>query len=61
MMFTVKKAVRAAQIECGLSKKFCLDAPAIGERIRMACEDHMTEKAEKLPPEGTFKPWGIQL
>ena len=61
VFFAVKEAIRAARIERGLSKKFCLDAPATGERIRMACEDHMTEKAEKLPPEGTFKPWGIQL
>ena len=33
----------------------------IGERIRMACEDHITSKADQLPPEGTYKPWGIQL
>ena len=32
-----------------------------GERIRMACEDHITSKADLLPPEGTYKPWGIQL
>ena len=32
-----------------------------GERIRMACEDNITSKADQLPPEGTYKPWGIQL
>ena len=46
MMFTVKKAIWAARIERGVSKNFFLDAPATGEQIRMACEDHMTEKAE---------------
>ena len=61
VFFAVKEAVRAARIERGLSKKFTLHAPATAERIRMACEDHLTEKVAELPPEGSFRPWGIQL
>ena len=61
VFFAVKEAIRAARIERGLSKKFCLDAPATGERIRMACEDQFTQKVPQLPPDGSFKPWGIQI
>ena len=40
---------------------FDLDAPATAERIRMACEDQFTQKVPQLPPDGSFKPWGIQI
>ena len=61
VFFGVKEAIRSARVERGLSKKFDLDAPATAERIRMACEDHLTNKTDQLPPRGTYKPWGIQL
>jgi hypothetical protein len=43
------------------SLNFQLDSPLSAERIRMACEDHLTQKVPKLPEEGSYKPWGIQV
>lgn len=39
---------------------FKLSAPATAERIRMACEDEITERIPLLA-DGTYKPWGIQV
>ena len=61
VFFAVKEAIRAARIERGMSKQFKFDAPATAERIRMACEDHLTAKVPDLPDETTYKPWGIQV
>lgn len=61
VFFAVKEAIRSARVERGLSNKFRLDAPATAERIRMACEDHLTQKVPQLPAEDTYKPWGIQI
>ena len=61
IFFAVKEAIRAARLERGLSAKFRLDAPATAERIRMACEDQFTKRVSELPPDGTYKRWGIQV
>ena len=61
IFFAAKEAIRSARLERGLSKWFQLDAPATAERIRMACEDHLTIKIPELPPSETYKPWGLQL
>ena len=61
VFFAVKDAIRWARMERGLSPDFGLDAPATAERIRMACEDHLTDKVAPLPDAKTYKPWGIQL
>ena len=60
MFFAIKDAIKAARIERGLNLMFKLDAPATSERIRMACEDHMTKRIPELK-DGTYKPWGIQV
>ena len=28
---------------------------------RLACEDELMQKVAKLPEEGTYRPWGIQV
>ena len=61
VFFGVKAAIRAARAETGRPAGFALAAPATAERIRMACEDGLTERVGQLPPEGSFKPWAIQV
>eukprot|EP00094_Tigriopus_californicus_P013136 TCALIF_12703-PA protein Name:"Similar to XDH Xanthine dehydrogenase/oxidase (Gallus gallus)" AED:0.07 eAED:0.07 QI:278/0.8/0.66/1/1/1/6/364/1546 len=63
VFFAIKEAVRAARLENQIENAhdFDLPAPVTSERIRMACEDNITSKVPKLPPQGTFKPWGIQV
>ncbi|KAM3916930.1 aldehyde oxidase 1-like [Leptodactylus fuscus] len=41
--FAIKDAVDSARKERGLSKMFTLNSPLTPEKIRMACEDHITE------------------
>jgi len=60
VFFAIKDAIKAARVERGLSPLFKLDAPATSERIRMACEDELTDRVPMLK-EGTYKPWGIQV
>ena len=60
VFFAIKDAIKAARTERGLSPIFKLDAPATSERIRMACEDDLTERVPKLK-DGTYQPWGIQV
>lgn len=60
VFFAIKDAITEARTERGLDCMFKLNAPATAERIRMACEDHMTERISKLE-DGTDEPWGIQV
>ena len=62
VFFAVRQAIKAARKDSGLEGiPFQLDSPLSAERIRMACEDHLTQKVPNLPEEGTYKPWGIQV
>lgn len=61
VFFAIKEAIKAARVERGLGKGFKLDAPATAERIRMACEDMLTARVPLLPPEGSYRAWGIQV
>jgi len=61
VFWAIKDAVRSARTESGASMEFQLESPATAERIRLACEDPLTQKVGKLPEEGTYRPWGIQV
>ena len=62
VFFASRQAIKAARRDSGLEGiPFQLDSPLSAERIRMACEDHLTQKVPNLPEEGTYKPWGIQV
>merc|ERR1719429_310271 len=61
VFYAIKDAVRSARKESGASLEFQLESPATAERIRLACEDQLMQKVAKLPEEGTFRPWGIQV
>ncbi|CAJ0933287.1 unnamed protein product, partial [Mesorhabditis belari] len=59
--FAIREAVRAYRIQNGRTDYFSFDAPATPERIRMACEDVITEKIPQLPPDNTYTPWTVTL
>jgi xanthine dehydrogenase/oxidase len=42
--FAIKEAISAARKEENLSEEFFLQSPATAARIRMACQDKITEK-----------------
>jgi len=48
VFFAIKDAVTAARRDQGLGEIFEFNSPATAERIRMACEDHLTQKVNKL-------------
>ncbi|KAK7065266.1 hypothetical protein SK128_021569 [Halocaridina rubra] len=58
--YAIKEAIAAVRKEAGLSPVFRLDTPATAERIRMACEDFLTEKIESSEP-GSFVPWCVKV
>ena len=62
--FAAKEAVRAARSHnpaATVKSYFQFDAPATAERLRMACEDELTDKVPELPEEGTYLAWGVQV
>ncbi len=45
VLFAIKDAIGAARMDAGFkSGSFRLDSPASAERIRMACEDYLTNR-----------------
>ncbi|XP_027209904.2 xanthine dehydrogenase/oxidase isoform X1 [Penaeus vannamei] len=60
VLFALKEAVAAARADQGLDPVFRFDSPATAEKIRMACQDFLTQKIESAAP-GTFKPWSVTV
>lgn len=60
VFFAIRDAVESARAEIGLTGLFQFNSPATAERIRMACEDQLTNKISKPEP-GTFKPWAVSV
>lgn len=59
VLFAVREAIKAARADAGVSPtEFKLFAPATSAVIRMACEDHMTQKLD-TPEPGSFVPWNV--
>ncbi|KAL4716403.1 hypothetical protein ACJJTC_006765 [Scirpophaga incertulas] len=58
VFFAIKEAIRAARADAGVSLDFDLDSPATSSRIRMACEDHITQKLDRPDP-NSFTPWNV--
>ena len=44
VFFAIKEAIKSARIDAGFSPEFVLEAPATCAKIRMACEDHITDQ-----------------
>ncbi|XP_068152790.1 xanthine dehydrogenase [Drosophila tropicalis] len=58
VFFAIKDAISAARKEHGLTEEFSVEAPLTSARIRMACEDNLTNLI-KMPAKGSFTPWNI--
>ena len=58
--FAIRDAIRYARKDAGYNDIFKLEAPATAERIRMACQDALTEMVPEFE-EGTLQPWFIQV
>ena len=61
VFFAIKNAIRSARHDAGVTPDFHLDSPATAERIRLGCEDNFLQQVPKLPEEGTYCPWEIQV
>ncbi|KAJ8045748.1 Xanthine dehydrogenase/oxidase [Holothuria leucospilota] len=59
VFFAVKDAISAARADASLPLLFRLDTPAVPERVRMACQDHLTDMV-KEPSPGTYVPFFIR-
>jgi len=46
VFLAIKDAIASARAESGFKGNFQLDSPATAERIRNACEDHLTKLVE---------------
>lgn len=60
VFFAIKNAISSARLDNGDASIFNLNSPATAERIRMACEDHLTNQVNKPEP-GTFQPWAVSI
>ena len=47
IFFAIRDAVRAAREENGVHDIFSLDIPVTSQDIRLACQDHMTDKVKQ--------------
>ncbi|KAF5279183.1 hypothetical protein FQR65_LT03430 [Abscondita terminalis] len=57
--FAIREAIKDARVDAGLcATDFALIAPATSARIRMACEDNLTNKLSEPKP-GSFVPWNV--
>jgi len=62
VFFAIKDAIRAARAhQPDLSKAFDLESPATPDRIRMACQDQLTERLPLPPKPESFTPWMVDL
>jgi len=61
VFFAIKNAIQSARQDAGVSPEFHLDSPATAERIRLGCDDQFLQQVPKLPKEGSYRPWGIQV
>ncbi|KAJ8045307.1 Xanthine dehydrogenase/oxidase [Holothuria leucospilota] len=59
VFFAVKDAIKSARSDANLPINFRLDAPAVPERIRLACQDFLTEKIPE-PKDATYVPYHIR-
>ncbi|XP_042880077.1 xanthine dehydrogenase/oxidase-like [Penaeus japonicus] len=60
VFYAIKQAVASARADQGFSPVFRLDSPATAERIRMACQDSLTQKIEPAVLNNE-KPWSVTV
>ncbi|KPI92786.1 Xanthine dehydrogenase [Papilio xuthus] len=60
VFFAIKEAIKAYREEQGICSEFVLEAPATCARIRMACEDKITQQVKPTIKSGG-QPWNISV
>ncbi|XP_041988453.1 xanthine dehydrogenase-like [Aricia agestis] len=60
VFFAIKEAIKYARVDAGVSPEFSLIVPATCARIRMACEDFITQEVEPTVRH-VDQPWNIIL
>lgn len=60
VFFAIKEAISAAREEQKLDSNFHLQSPATSERIRLACQDDITEKFQNSF-ENNLQPWSVTI
>ncbi|XP_061729904.1 xanthine dehydrogenase-like [Cydia pomonella] len=58
VFFAIKEAIRSAREDAGVSPEFVLETPATCARIRMACEDEITQQVTPTITRNG-KPWNV--
>ncbi|KAM8934727.1 aldehyde oxidase 1-like [Pelodytes ibericus] len=58
--FAIKDAVDSAREERGLPKDITFNSPLVPDKVRMACDDHLTTMIPRDTP-GTFTPWHVEV
>ncbi|XP_023936819.2 xanthine dehydrogenase [Bicyclus anynana] len=58
VFFAIKEAIKSARNDAGFATDFTLEVPATCARIRMACEDHITEQV-KPTIKSKGQPWNV--
>ncbi|XP_022116167.2 xanthine dehydrogenase [Pieris rapae] len=58
VFFAIKEAIKSARLDAGVDADFVLEAPATCARIRMACEDHITQQV-KPTVKNVGRPWNV--
>ncbi|XP_055644800.1 xanthine dehydrogenase isoform X2 [Toxorhynchites rutilus septentrionalis] len=56
--FAIRRAISAAREEENLPDDFDLVSPATASRIRLACQDKITQKFSEAEP-GSYTPWNV--
>lgn len=46
IFFAIQDACKSARKNVGIREDFKMDAPATAAKIRMACQDHITDKVK---------------
>ncbi|XP_063822615.1 xanthine dehydrogenase-like isoform X2 [Ostrinia nubilalis] len=58
VFFAIKEAIASSRLDAGVSEYFTLNLPATCERIRMACEDRITQQVKpSIKQDG--QPWNV--
>ncbi|XP_050664859.1 xanthine dehydrogenase-like [Leptidea sinapis] len=58
VFFAIREAIKSARMDAGAKRDFVLEAPATCAKIRMACEDYITEMV-KPTIKNVGRPWNV--
>lgn len=61
IFFAIREAIKDYREDHGKEGYFRMDSPATPERIRMLCDDNITNDIPQLPDISSFTPWVVEL